>query len=316
MNIFLLIAITLVISIFSTAMVPLFARGGQIVGPYWATTIYLGAGAIVALILLWVEGAPLSLPLLQELPLFIYLNGFFNVLVLVVAVILVPRIGVGTTWAATVVGQLAAAVAFDHTGFLGVSQNPVDLPAGAALVLVLVGLLLFARGHRPAEASAEGSEAGVEVAPPTSGARQWVGVAIGIVVGGSIILMHTINARSGQSLGVTGAVALYLGLGALLSLLLCLLLWPRDLARVARLPPQYFLPGIVNVLTVGLPALVMPLMGIAIYTAATFVAQVIANMAFDSWGVLGMPRSGISPARIAGAFLLFCGVLLLHSARA
>jgi bacterial/archaeal transporter family-2 protein len=316
MNLLLLIGLTIVISIFSTAVVPLYARGGQLVGAYWAATLYLGAGAVVALLLLGMESAPVSLAAIQELPPYVYLNGFFNVLVVMAVVVLVPKIGVGTTWAATVVGQLAAAVAFDHIGFLGVSHRPVDLSKAIALVTVLVGLFLFARRQRGATPPAGGEEPGAGVAPRRSSVRQWAGVGVGIVVGASIILMHTINARSGQLLGVTGAVALYLGLGTLLSLFLCLLLRPRDLARVARLPLQYYLPGIVNVLTVGLPALVIPLMGVALYTAATFVAQAVANMAFDYYGVLGMPRSGISAARVAGALLLFCGVLLLQAARA
>ena len=60
-------------------------------------------------------------------------------------VVLVPRLGIATTLAVTVLGQMASSIVLDHLGALGAPQHPVSLGRVAGAVLVVAGVVLVRR---------------------------------------------------------------------------------------------------------------------------------------------------------------------------
>jgi transporter family-2 protein len=59
--------------------------------------------------------------------------------------VLAPRLGVATTIALVVAGQMLAAVALDHYGLLGVPVRPVNAWRGLGAALLVAGVVLLRR---------------------------------------------------------------------------------------------------------------------------------------------------------------------------
>lgn len=76
-------------------------------------------------------------------PWWVWVGGLLSAFAVVVSVIGLPKAGAGAIVAATVFGQLAAAVAIDHFGWLGVQRAPVNAWRIAGAMLLLVGALLM-----------------------------------------------------------------------------------------------------------------------------------------------------------------------------
>ena len=72
-----------------------------------------------------------------------WLAGAFGVIYIMIAVLLIPRLGAATVLALLVAGQLLASIAFDHFGLFGLPQRPVDLSRLAGAVLLLGGVVLI-----------------------------------------------------------------------------------------------------------------------------------------------------------------------------
>ncbi len=82
---------------------------------------------------------------LKQLPWYAWLGGFYGAFFVAVAAFGAPRVGMGVLLTAAVAGQLAAAVALDHFGLLGLDRHPVNTARTVGLVLVLVGAVLVRR---------------------------------------------------------------------------------------------------------------------------------------------------------------------------
>jgi bacterial/archaeal transporter family-2 protein len=316
MSIVLLIAIVFIIAAINIIMVPIQARNGQILGVYWATAVYLVVGTVASLVLMIVRQETSLIQNIKQIPYYVYLNGLFNVLIAIGFVTLVPKAGIGLTWASTTFGQFSAALIFDHFGVLGLSVAPMNIQKLIGAILIMSGSFLFARKKKIA-VNRLGMSEGVQT-PSSSSVKQWSNwsaIGLGIAIGGSQTMMSIINARSGQIIGVTGAVALYLGLGAVLSLIIVLIYQPKAAMLSVRLPFYYYTPGIANVLLVGLPAVLIPMVGVGIYTAVSFLASALASMLFDSIGAFGMSKIPVNVFRVAGVVIMLFGVLLLKLAQ-
>ncbi|MBI4337702.1 MAG: DMT family transporter [Chloroflexi bacterium] len=78
-------------------------------------------------------------------PLYLLIGGFLGAAILITAIIVVPRLGVGTTIAALVVGQLLGALLLDHFGAFGLRHIPISPLRVAGVVLLLLGMRLVLR---------------------------------------------------------------------------------------------------------------------------------------------------------------------------
>ncbi len=55
-------------------------------------------------------------------------GGLFGAIYIGISILLVPRIGAATFVALLVTGQMIASLAFDHFGWFGLTERPVDRP--------------------------------------------------------------------------------------------------------------------------------------------------------------------------------------------
>jgi bacterial/archaeal transporter family-2 protein len=90
--------------------------------------------------------APLPSPrVVGGLPPWVFTGGLIGAVFLFVSLFAAPRLGIATTIAVLIAGQLAAALVVDHFGWLGVPVRPVNPYRVAGVFFLLAGVLLIRR---------------------------------------------------------------------------------------------------------------------------------------------------------------------------
>ncbi len=98
--------------------------------------------AIVGLV--WRDPLP-SAGAIARIPGRAWSGGLFGAIFIMLAIFLLPKLGAATFIALLVAGQMLASVAFDHFGWLGLAQRPVDLPRVIGVLLLVGGVVLIRR---------------------------------------------------------------------------------------------------------------------------------------------------------------------------
>jgi bacterial/archaeal transporter family-2 protein len=110
---------------------------GVLGGAIWAAVAQFVVGLVLLVILALATRQPSpSFEAVPRSPWWVWTGGAFGAAFIVVSIVMVPRMGTAVTVASITVGQLLAALAFDHTGWLGapvIRLSPLRL-AGAALL--------------------------------------------------------------------------------------------------------------------------------------------------------------------------------------
>jgi transporter family-2 protein len=75
----------------------------------------------------------------------LWTGGLFGALYLVLAILLLPRLGAAALIACVVAGQMLFALAVDQFGWLGVPQHPASVPRIIGAALLLLGVALMRR---------------------------------------------------------------------------------------------------------------------------------------------------------------------------
>ena len=70
--------------------------------------------------------------------------------------------------------------------------------------------------------------------------------------------------------------------------------------------------GVFGAVFVGVAILMVPRLGATAVVALVVVGQMLGSLAFDHFGVLGIPQHAASPIRLVGAALLIMGVVLVR----
>jgi transporter family-2 protein len=80
-----------------------------------------------------------------RVPWWAWSGGLFGAIFIGLAIFLVPRLGGAAFIALLVTGQMMAALAFDHYGWLGLPQRPIDLSRVIGVALLVGGVVLIRR---------------------------------------------------------------------------------------------------------------------------------------------------------------------------
>ena len=80
-----------------------------------------------------------------RIPWWAWSGGLFGAIFIGLAILLVPHLGAATFIALLVTGQMLASVAFDHFGWLGLAQRPMDVPRLIGVALLIGGVILIRR---------------------------------------------------------------------------------------------------------------------------------------------------------------------------
>jgi bacterial/archaeal transporter family-2 protein len=105
---------------------------------------FLGVLCMVALAAVPRDPVP-SAATLARVPLWAWSGGIFGAIFIGLSLVTIPKLGGAAYIALLVTGQMIAALAVDHFGWLGVQERPIDLPRMLGVALLVGGVVLIRR---------------------------------------------------------------------------------------------------------------------------------------------------------------------------
>src|SRR5262249_54080608 len=136
-----------------------------------------------------------------------------------------------------------------------------------------------------------------------------------IGAGASVFIQQALNANLRAELNSTawsGLVSYVLGV----IFMVCLAVVLRDplpsTTTIARVPWWAWSGGLFGAVFIALSIITVPRLGGAAYIAILVAGQMIAALAFDQFGWLGIPERQIDLPRLLGVALLIGGVVLIR----
>ena len=136
-----------------------------------------------------------------------------------------------------------------------------------------------------------------------------------VVAGVSVSLQQALNARLRAELGSPWWAGLVSFLGGSLVMLTVAVATGESLPSgptVAGTSWASWTGGFFGAVFVGVAILMVPRLGATAVVALVVVGQMLGSLAFDHFGVLGIPQHAASPIRLVGAALLIMGVVLVR----
>jgi transporter family-2 protein len=114
--------------------------------PEWATLVNFGVGflAMAAVLLLQRVALPTAAQVARA-PWWTWTGGALGAFFVFSTVVLTPRLGVATSLALILAGQLVSALLLDHAGALGLATREVTPGRLAGVVLLAAGVFLIQR---------------------------------------------------------------------------------------------------------------------------------------------------------------------------
>lgn len=86
-----------------------------------------------------------SAALASRIPWWAWSGGLFGAIFIGLAIYLVPVLGAATFISVLIAGQMITSITFDHFGWLGLEQRPIDLPRLIGAALLIAGVVLIRR---------------------------------------------------------------------------------------------------------------------------------------------------------------------------
>ena len=140
-------------------------------------------------------------------------------------------------------------------------------------------------------------------------------IILAVGAGVSIVVQQILNAnlRSALNSAVWSGFTSYFVGTICMALLALALRDPVPSASVAtRIPWWAWSGGLFGAIFIALAILLIPRLGAATFFALFVAGQMLCSLAFDHFGLLGMPVHPASLTRLAGAAFLILGVVLIR----
>ncbi len=115
---------------------------GKKIGVIESSFMNFAVGALVLLFILLFFGNG-NISAVSTVPKWQIIGGLLGSFFVMIQVIVVPKIGVSTTFVAVIVGQIILSVVIDHFGLFGGNRFPIDKQKAIAIFLMLVALFLY-----------------------------------------------------------------------------------------------------------------------------------------------------------------------------
>ena len=136
-----------------------------------------------------------------------------------------------------------------------------------------------------------------------------------VTAGMSVLIQQVLNANLRAELNSTawsGFVSYLLGVFCMVGLAIIFRDPVPSAATIARVPLWAWSGGIFGAIFIGLSIITIPKLGGAAYIAILVTGQMIAALAVDHFGLLGVPERQIDLPRMLGVALLVGGVVLIR----
>lgn len=137
-----------------------------------------------------------------------------------------------------------------------------------------------------------------------------------IVAGVSVALQQVLNAKLRAELGSpwwAGFISYFVGVLAMLAVIIASGEPRLSSAMTGRTSWSSWTGGIFGAIFIGTAILMVPRLGTATVLALIVVGQMLGSLAFDHFGLLGVPQHPASLVRLSGAAFLILGVVLVRA---
>jgi bacterial/archaeal transporter family-2 protein len=131
----------------------------------------------------------------------------------------------------------------------------------------------------------------------------------------SLVMQQALNANLRAELNSaawSGFMSYFIGVICMAALALALQDPIPSVATAARIPWFAWSGGLFGAIFVALAIFLIPQLGAAAFFALLIAGQMLGSIAFDHFGLLGVPVHPVSAIRVIGAALLVGGVVLIR----
>jgi transporter family-2 protein len=131
-------------------------------------------------------------------------------------------------------------------------------------------------------------------------------------VGALVAFQPPVNSELGKRTSVVAAAFISTGLAALALGVLALVLGEAgQVKRIPQIPVRYLTGGLLGAALISVSLVTVRTLGAGGVVAATLCGQLLVSAILDRYGVLGLDRVGLTPARLLGFALLLGGTALV-----
>jgi transporter family-2 protein len=142
-----------------------------------------------------------------------------------------------------------------------------------------------------------------------------VPIGLALAAGVSLVVQQVLNANLRTELNSavwSGLISYLVGLLCMVALAVALHEPLPSASIIARTPWWAWTGGAFGAIFIGLAILVAHQLGAATLIALLIAGQMIASIAFDHFGWLGLPQRSVDLPRLVGVSLLIAGVVLIR----
>ena len=304
--------ITLAIGLLMPFQTAANSRLRQVVGPAYVSTLVSFTVSTLALLLVsLVAGIPI-LPtetMLAEAPWWSWFVGIVAVVTITIAIHLFKEIGQLQALIIPMFSQLIFSLMIDHFGWFGARVIPLGTNRiiGALLLIAGVTLVVILPKLRGGQRAVAGS---------STGSRQAFWQLMAVLSG---CLSASITGAYAQLSSIVGnpvqatTVAFFVATMALL--LFCTCLGKTRLVGKAfsrDYPWWMWMGGLCGATIVFSNALLVPKVGVGVFSMALLVGQLALSMLMEHNGWLGAPRKRITWPQVVGILMMLAGVALIR----
>jgi transporter family-2 protein len=120
---------------------------GKAIGTWQAATVSFAIGTVVLVFIALLAGGFASLGEAGDLSWYYLTGGILGAAYVTSVLVTVRTLGAGGVTAATIAGQLTAAVVVDQLGVLGVDKHPITVERVVGIAMLAAGTFLVVRGR-------------------------------------------------------------------------------------------------------------------------------------------------------------------------
>lgn len=138
---------------------------------------------------------------------------------------------------------------------------------------------------------------------------------LAVASGASIVLQQALNANLRtllNSAAWSGFMSYFVGLLCMIALAIALRDPIPSASVAARVPWWAWSGGLFGAIFIALAVVLVPKLGAATFFALLITGQLVASVAFDHFGLLGLAQRSVDLPRTIGVALLIGGVVLIR----
>ncbi|AWK52320.1 hypothetical protein DIC82_15510 [Clostridium beijerinckii] len=133
---------------------------------------------------------------------------------------------------------------------------------------------------------------------------------LSLLIGALVAIMVTFNGELSNGLGTYSSLVIIHLVGFVI--ILVIMFYKKiKISFKSSLPLYLYSAGAISVFTVMFNNLSYPILGVSLPVALGLLGQLIASLAFDHYGFLGMSKIHFNKKKFVGLFIIIIGIFIM-----